>query len=84
MFTVVAHNSSDETVICVVDTTVFGSSQRGMMFTDKNVYYRGMFESPMILSYSDISLQFTEELPNDTYFNRDKLQKSFAYLFDLL
>ena len=54
------------------------------MFTDKNVYYRGMFESPMIWSYSDISLQFTDELPNDTYFNRDKLQKSFAYLYDLL
>ncbi len=79
-----ANYSSDETVIYVVDTTVFGSGQRGMMFTDKNVYYRGMFESPMIWSYSDISLQFTDELPNDTYFNRDKLQKSFAYLYDLL
>lgn len=79
-----ANYSSDETVICIVDTTIFGGGQRGMLFTDKKVYYRGMFGSPMIWSYSNISLQFTDELPNDTYFNRNNLKKLLAYLYDLI
>lgn len=78
-----AYYSDDETVICVVDTTVFGGGQRGMVFTDKNVYYRGMFENPVNWNYFDITLQFSDELPNDVYFNRKNLKKLMAYLFDM-
>lgn len=77
-----ANYSSDETVICVVDTTVFGGGQRGMVFTNENMYYKGMFEGPMKWSYSNMLLQFSDELPNDTYFNRKNLKRLMAYLYD--
>ena len=46
---------TEEQIIALIDTTAFGSGKDGIVLTDKNVYIKEMFESPISLSYKKLS-----------------------------
>lgn len=61
-----AYGVDRDEVIAVIDTTVFGGGERGILLTDDTIYYKGMLEEPRNSHYL-----FYEEfdIPDDTYFS---------------
>ncbi len=55
-----------EDVIGLIDTTIFGGGERGLVFTQDGIYYRGMFDKPIYCSYENY-LNFPDI--SDVYFD---------------
>lgn len=48
------HLSSDETLLLLVDNTLFGSATDGVIFTDKAIHYKELFSDPEVVFYEQI------------------------------
>lgn len=48
------HLSSDETLLLLFDDTLFGSATEGMIFTDRAIHYKGLFDDPEVIFYEQI------------------------------
>lgn len=46
--------SSDETLLLLFDSTLFGSASEGIIFTDKRIYAKESFSDPLCIDYKDI------------------------------
>ncbi|MCD7814606.1 MAG: hypothetical protein LUH20_11290 [Lachnospiraceae bacterium] len=66
-----------ESVIGLVDTTVMGNGERGIVFTLDGVYYRELLQSPGYCSYKD-SKKFPQL--NEIYFDNANLGKMLIAL----
>lgn len=70
-----ANNADYNETIGLVDTTLLGGGERGILVTTDGVYYKGMLEKPVFCSYEDL---YMFKAPDDTYFNGINL-KSMLY-----
>ena len=67
-------------ILGLIDTTVWGSGKRGMVFTDQGVYLRAMLEDSVYCPYSNLT-EFN--IPDDTYFDSSGLLDMLQELFNL-
>lgn len=67
-------------ILGLIDTTVFGGGERGMVFTTDGVYCKEILTETQYCKYSNIG-DFT--LPGETYFNLDGLQSMLIQLYDI-
>lgn len=67
-------------ILGLIDTTVWGSGKRGMVFTDQGVYYREVLSNSIYCPYSNL-MEFS--IPDNTYFDSYGLKDMLQLLFNL-
>lgn len=75
-----ASNAEYDDVLGLIDTTIFGGGERGMLITQYGIYYKGILESPVFYEYSDL-VDFS--LPDDVYFSSAGLKDMLQDLYNL-
>jgi len=64
-------------IITIYDNTVFGSADKGFVFTDKKLIFKKMFENPKIFYYKDLSYVKYEQ---ETIINKKGNKKIKNYI----
>lgn len=64
-------------ILGLIDTTVFGGGERGMVFTTEGIYFRDIFTSGVYYSYEECQ-KFS--IPNDVYFNGNGISNMLSML----
>lgn len=67
-------------VLGLIDTTIFGGGERGMLITHHGIYYKGILENPVFYKYSDL-LDFS--LKDEVYFSSAGLEDMLQDLYNL-
>ncbi len=71
---------NNDDILALIDTTVFGGGQRGMVFTTKGLYFKDVLTSPVYCAYTDLP-EFS--IPDDIFFSSKGLKDMLQDLFNL-
>jgi len=75
-----AYGAQYEDVIALIDTTVFGGGERGMVITLHDVYVKEMLTAPEHCKLSDVG---NLTIPTETYYNKRNLCAMLTKLRDI-
>ena len=75
-----AHGVRPDEVIGLIDTTVFGGGERGMLLTKDGIYLKEILTNPV---YSDYENCTDMHMPDNTYYNTDNLFLMFMELSNI-
>ncbi|OOR98955.1 hypothetical protein B0187_06750 [Haemophilus paracuniculus] len=71
--------SSDEKLLILIDTTAFGSAKDGIIFSDRKIYYKELFEKPNVIRYEDIDRIVVSRKDKKLIFFIGEEKKSISY-----
>lgn len=75
-----AYDAKYDEVLALIDTTVFGGGERGMIITEHDVYLKEILSSPEHCKLSNIG---GLTVPGETYYNRNNLCEMLAKLEEI-
>ena len=75
-----ANGVRPDEVIGLIDTTVFGGGERGMLLTKDGIYLKEILSNPV---YSDYENCTDMRMPDNTYYNTDNLFLMFMELSNI-
>lgn len=71
--------SPDEKILMLIDKTLFGSAKDGIIFSDRKIYYKELFEKPNVIRYEDIDRIVVSEKDTSLYLILGDEKKSISY-----
>uniref|UniRef100_UPI004055E8C5 hypothetical protein n=1 Tax=Acetatifactor sp. TaxID=1872090 RepID=UPI004055E8C5 len=74
-----ASSVEPDDVVALIDTTIFGGGERGMLLTYDSIYYKGMLCEPTSSSYY---LHELFDAPEDVYFSAYNISRMLSKLSD--
>ena len=74
-----AYSAKPEEVVALIDTTLLGGGERGIVLTYDKIYYKEMFMAPVVAHYYYDSL----EAPDDVYFSGPYIERMLGRLSEV-